>query len=174
MAKRFGLGAKLDFELPEERGGLMPTTQWKKQNLKDIWHPGESIVCSIGQGYVQATPLQLAVMTARMVNGGYAVKPWVTGYVGDDFTHDEPWEKIGVKHKNLELMMKGMDRVVNMPGGTAMGRGSPKKAWKWAARRGRHRSSASPPTNARAVSSKKICRGNIVTMACLSGYAPDT
>lgn len=121
MAKRFGLGAKLDFELPEERGGLMPTTQWKKQNLKDIWHPGESIVCSIGQGYVQATPLQLAVMTARMVNGGYAVKPWVTGYVGDDFTHDEPWEKIGVKQKNLELMMKGMDRVVNMPGGTAMG-----------------------------------------------------
>lgn len=121
MAKRFGLAQKLDVELPEERIGLMPTTQWKKQAMKDIWHPGESIVCSIGQGYVQATPLQLAVMTARLVNGGYAVKPWLTGYIGDVPTHDQPWEKIGVKDRHLELVMKGMDHVVNYPGGTALG-----------------------------------------------------
>ncbi|QQG36042.1 MAG: penicillin-binding protein 2 [Micavibrio aeruginosavorus] len=121
MAKRFGLAQKLDVELPEERVGLMPTTQWKKQTMKDIWHPGESIVCSIGQGYVQATPLQLAVMAARIVNGGYAVKPWLTGYIGDAPTHDQPWEKIGVKDKHLELVMKGMDHVVNYPGGTALG-----------------------------------------------------
>lgn len=122
MARRFGLGQRLDVELPEERAGLMPTTQWKRQTMADkVWHPGESIVCSIGQGYVQATPLQLAVMTARLVNGGYAVKPWLTGYVGDVPTHDQPWEKIGVKSKHLELIMKGMDRVVNYPGGTALG-----------------------------------------------------
>ncbi len=121
MAKRLGMGQKLGIELPEERSGLMPTTQWKKQTLKDIWHPGESIVCAIGQGYVQATPLQLAVMTARIVNGGYAVKPWITGYVGETPTHDEPWEKIGIKQQYLDLVMKGMDHVVNFPGGTALG-----------------------------------------------------
>lgn len=121
MAKRLGMGAKLGIELPEERAGLIPTTQWKKQTLKEIWHPGESIVCSIGQGYVQATPLQMAVMTARIVNGGYAVKPWLTGYVGDTPTHDEPWKKIGIKKQYLDLVMKGMDRVVNYPHGTALG-----------------------------------------------------
>lgn len=122
MANKLGLGAKLGIELPEERPGLMPTTQWKKQTMTDkIWHPGESIVCSIGQGYVQATPLQLAVMTARIVNGGYAVKPWITGYVGETPTHDEPWEKIGIKKQYLDIVMKGMDHVVNFPGGTALG-----------------------------------------------------
>ncbi|MFN3826906.1 MAG: penicillin-binding protein 2 [Micavibrio sp.] len=121
MAKRFGLAQGLDIELPEEKVGLMPTTQWKKQALKDIWHPGESIVCSIGQGYIQVTPLQLAVMTARLVNGGYAVKPWLAGYVGEHPTHEQPWPKIGVKTKYLEMIMKGMDHVVNYPGGTAMG-----------------------------------------------------
>lgn len=122
MAQKLGMGQKLGIELPEERAGLMPTTQWKKQNMADkVWHPGESIVCSIGQGYVQATPLQMAVMTARIVNGGYAVKPWITGYVGDTPTHDEPWEKIGIKKQHLDLVMKGMDHVVNFPGGTALG-----------------------------------------------------
>lgn len=121
MAKRLGMGQKLGIELPEERPGLIPTTQWKKQTLKDVWHPGESIVCSIGQGYVQTTPLQIAVMVARIVNGGYAVKPWLTGYVGDTPTHDEPWEKIGIKKQYLDLVMKGMDHVVNYPGGTALG-----------------------------------------------------
>lgn len=122
MASRLGMGQKLGIELPEERTGLMPTTQWKRQTFADkVWHPGESIVCSIGQGYVQATPLQLAVMTARIVNGGYAVKPWITGYVGDKATHEQPWEKIGIKKAYLDLVMQGMDHVVNYPGGTAMG-----------------------------------------------------
>lgn len=122
MANRLGMGERLGVELPEERAGLMPTTQWKRQTLADkVWHPGESIVCSIGQGYVQATPLQLAVMTARIVNGGYAVKPWITGYVGDKPTHDQPWEKINIKKSYLDLVMQGMDHVVNFPGGTALG-----------------------------------------------------
>lgn len=121
MSKRFGLSQILDIELPEEKAGLMPTTQWKRKALKDMWHPGESIVCSIGQGYIQVTPLQLAVMTARLVNGGYAVKPWLAGYVGDQITHERPWPKIGVKQAHLDLVTKGMDRVVNYPGGTALG-----------------------------------------------------
>src|SRR5690606_24593606 len=82
----FGLGEKLGLELPEERPGLVPTQKWKREHFNESWQPGETIVASIGQGYIQTTPLQLAVMTARMVNGGYAVQPWVTAAVNSTLT----------------------------------------------------------------------------------------
>ena len=79
MARRFGLGDKLNFDLIEERPGLMPDIAWKRGYFGKSWQPGETIVASIGQGYIQATPLQLAVMTSRLVNGGKAVRPWLVG-----------------------------------------------------------------------------------------------
>lgn len=122
MAKRLGLGQILGIELTEERAGLVPTKDWKRNNMKDkVWHPGETIVCSIGQGYNQATPLQLAVMTARLVNGGVAVKPRLAEYVGDQMRLKTDWPDLGLKRENLDLMMTGMYNVVNVPGGTALG-----------------------------------------------------
>jgi penicillin-binding protein 2 len=118
----FGLGEKYGFELTEERPGLVPTTDWKKANFKDsTWHAGESIVASIGQGYILTTPLQLAVMTSRFVNGGYAVEPWVAGYIGARDLSRSDWPKIPVKDEHLAMMKEGMDKVVNVPGGTAFG-----------------------------------------------------
>ncbi len=78
MARRFGLGAILGFDIDEERAGIIPDNDWKMKKLGQKWQQGETIVCSIGQGFTTTTPLQLAVMTARMVNGGYAVKPGFT------------------------------------------------------------------------------------------------
>ncbi len=121
MAQRFGLGHVLGVGLPEERAGLMPTRAWKRAHMGKPWQPGETVVGSIGQGYCQATALQLAVMTARMVNGGYAVKPWLTEYVGNAVNHPEEWPKIGVNPGNLDLMVQGMINVVTGPGGTAGG-----------------------------------------------------
>ena len=66
MAMRLGLGQTYDFDLKEERSGLIPTREWKKNFNGKVWRPGETIVSSIGQGYILATPLQLAVMTARL------------------------------------------------------------------------------------------------------------
>ena len=57
-------------DLPGEQPGLIPTTAWKKATLGESWQKGETLVCGIGQGYVSATPLQLAVMAARLANGG--------------------------------------------------------------------------------------------------------
>lgn len=118
-ARKLGLGAKLDFELSEERPGLMPTRDWKRANLGTPWQPGETIVASIGQSFIQATPLQLAVMTARLVNGGFAVKPWMIGYIGNKPGRDATWPKLGFNKANLDLVIKGMDRVTGHPRGTA-------------------------------------------------------
>lgn len=121
MAERLGLNQKYDFDLKEERSGLMPNKQWKQERYGEVWRPGETIIASIGQGYILATPLQLAVMTSRLVNGGLAVKPWLVGYVGDRKIHQDKWPLIGLSNKNLKLVKKGMDRVVNHEDGTAYG-----------------------------------------------------
>ena len=63
MARRFGLGTRLGIDLPGERDGLVPDKAWKRAALNAHWHQGETLVVGIGQGFMQATPLQLAVMT---------------------------------------------------------------------------------------------------------------
>jgi penicillin-binding protein 2 len=119
MAGRFGLGQRYGFDIPEEREGLIPNKEWKLGRYGKVWRPGETIVSSIGQGSMLATPLQLAVMTARLTNGGFAVKPWLVGYIGDQKIHQDKWPSIGIKKKNLDLIKLGMDRVVNHKDGTA-------------------------------------------------------
>ncbi|MEQ8966408.1 MAG: penicillin-binding protein 2, partial [Azospirillaceae bacterium] len=78
MANRFGLGVETGIDMPSESAGLMPTRAWKQAVIGSPWQQGETLVAAIGQGYVLATPLQLAVMTARLVNGGKAVTPHLT------------------------------------------------------------------------------------------------
>ncbi len=121
MAKEFGLGQKFGFDLTEERPGLVPTREWKKQKFNESWQPGETIVNSIGQGYFLMTPLQLAVMTSRLVNGGYAVKPRITAYVGEKAASTAKWEKMKIPDNHLKLILQGMDKVVNNERGTAYG-----------------------------------------------------
>lgn len=120
MARKLGLGEKFGFELPEERPGLIPDAKWKKANRGESWQPGETIVAAIGQGYTLATPLQLAVMTSRLVNGGYAVKPWVAARENPP-TSEKDWPLLGIKKEHLEMIMEGMDAVVGGERGTARG-----------------------------------------------------
>lgn len=119
MARIFGLGSATDLGLTQEKAGLIPDKAWKKRALGERWQHGETIVASIGQGYIQTTPLQLAVMTAQMVNGGYRIRPWVTGYIDKEFASNLVWESLGIPEQHLNLVMKGMNRVVNSDKGTA-------------------------------------------------------
>jgi penicillin-binding protein 2 len=119
MSRRFGLGDKFGFELKEERSGLIPTKSWLKKRYDKVWRPGETIVSSIGQGYILATPLQLAVMTSRLVNGGKAVKPWLVGYLNDKKMFPDKWPSMGISKSALNLIKIGMDGVVNNEDGTA-------------------------------------------------------
>lgn len=118
-AREFGLGQKQDIELLEEKMGLVPDRAWKRKALGQKWQPGETIVASIGQGYISSTPLQLAVMTARFVNGGKAVKPWLTGYIGGERAHGGLWPDMNLNPAHIKEILKGMDSVVNGAKGTA-------------------------------------------------------
>lgn len=118
-ARLFGLGEKLDFDLSEERPGLVPDKKWKLGYNGQKWQLGETIVTAIGQGSLLATPLQLAVMTARMANGGYAVKPWITYDLAQNYNKAQDWEKIDVSSAHLKAVRQAMNLVVNNEDGTA-------------------------------------------------------
>lgn len=123
MANRFGLGRRLGIDLPGEKPGNIPTREWKKRRIGTSWHKGETLVVGIGQGYVLATPLQLAVMTARLCNGGRAVVPWL---VRDPHRWTAPedspqWPAVGVSEASLRPVLRGMFEVVNGSRGTARG-----------------------------------------------------
>lgn len=125
MAKRLGFGAPLGVDLPGERAGLVPTRDWKLAKLGVPWQGGETLVTGIGQGFVLSTPLQLAVMVARIVNGGMAVVPRITRRVGEpDVEGPAPprtFESLGIDATSLEFLARAMDGVVNHPLGTAYG-----------------------------------------------------
>ena len=88
-ATKFGLGEKvLQETFSNEKKGLIPNTQWKKDNLGKGWVIGETLITGIGQGYMQTTPLQLCLMIAQIANGGYKIYPKITVNESDD-TYEE-------------------------------------------------------------------------------------
>ena len=123
VAERFGLGQSLDFDLPGERKGLIPTKDWKLAVVGERWAKGETLVAAIGQGFVLATPLQLAVMTARLVNGGKAVTPHLVRDLPDgDRLAARPAAEaapLGTNPRYLALLRQAMLEVTNHPRGTA-------------------------------------------------------
>jgi penicillin-binding protein 2 len=118
MARRFGLGQRLEIDLPGERPGLVPDNAWKLATRGVPWQKGETLVVGIGQGFMQATPLQLAVMTARIANGSRAIRPWLARPPG---SAEAPLEAppLGVSEWALRFVKEGMHRVINGERGTA-------------------------------------------------------
>ncbi|MFQ5958822.1 MAG: penicillin-binding protein 2 [Alphaproteobacteria bacterium] len=126
MAALFGLGGRTRIDLAGERTGLVPDREWKLATFGVPWQLGETLIVGIGQGYLLTTPLQLAVMTARIANGGVAVTPRlvrrpVPSVAGDvDKSGEEPaFERLGISPGSLAAVTKGMERVTNKRRGTA-------------------------------------------------------
>ena len=120
MARSFGLGQVEGLDLPGEKPGSIPDRAWKKATLGDVWHPGETLVNGIGHGFVQATPLQLCVMAARVANGGYAVKPHLARAAEPaKVDAPSPYPKMAIDDSWLRVVRDGMDRVCNFQRGTA-------------------------------------------------------
>lgn len=125
MARRLGLGQILDIEISGERKGLMPTRAWKKKAKRVSWQQGETLLAGIGQGFILATPLQLAVMMSRLVNGGEAVWPHLTRKIVPYDALEPPQpvlpetKSIGIHPPHLDLIRKAMGAVSNSPYGTA-------------------------------------------------------
>jgi penicillin-binding protein 2 len=123
MAFKLGMGAPTGVDLHSERGGVIPTRDWKLANFGEPWQGGETLVTAIGQGFVLATPLQLAVMTARLANGGKAVTPHLSrGFRNpgpDDAAPPSLFPPLGIPPEHLALIVDAMNAVVNEKGGTA-------------------------------------------------------
>ena len=108
-AAKFGLGEKvLQDTYENEKKGLIPNTQWKKDNLGKGWVIGETLITGIGQGYMQTTPLQLCLMTAQIANGGYEIYPKIT-VNKEDSSLEEIKNIIQENQKNLNETKKGLE-----------------------------------------------------------------
>jgi penicillin-binding protein 2 len=123
----FGFGRPTGIAL-SEKPGIAPSREWKLSTLRKPWYLGETIVTSIGQGYLSVSPLQVALMTASIANGGILFKPHivkkVTGPDGKILLNITPEEnaRIPLSEEGIGVIMRALKGVVNEPGGT--GRGS--------------------------------------------------
>lgn len=121
MGKRLGLGIPLGIDLPHERGGLLPTQEWKMSTRGSGWSTGETVITGIGQGYVLSTPLQLAMMAARIGNGKVAPVPRLVRdrRTAESVGLNETPTSLGLSEAHLKVVRDGMNAVVNSDRGTA-------------------------------------------------------
>ncbi len=134
MARRFGFGRAYDLPMSAVRDGTMPDQAWKRARYDQGWRVGDSLNAAIGQGYVLATPLQLAVMSARIASGR-AVEPRLVRSVDGRPAPVPEAPPLGLDEAWLALVRQGMDDVSNAPGGTA-GRARIVGEWRMAGKTG--------------------------------------
>jgi len=124
-ARLFGLGSKEGIELPGEARGLVPDSKWKRLNYAENWLTGDTYNMSIGQGYILATPLQMANATAVVANRGSLWQPQLVDYITDDKGNVvRPFapvllREVPVDPTNLDIVREGMYAAANWPTGTA-------------------------------------------------------
>ncbi|SOB93286.1 penicillin-binding protein 2 [Rhodobacter maris] len=118
MARRLGIGVRHDLPMSAVAEGNAPTKDWKLARFGKDWQIGDTINASIGQGYVLASPLQLAVMTARVATGRAIAPRLVRARDGVEVPVAEAPE-LGLEASHLGLARKGMWAVVNGSHGTA-------------------------------------------------------
>ncbi len=113
---RFGFGELTGIDMGEEKSGLLPSRQWKKDRLRERWYPGETVIVGIGQGFWTATPLQLANATAILANRGtrfdlHLVTETISGEIKQQITPQLAKKQIIASSKNLEIVLDGMRRA---------------------------------------------------------------
>jgi len=127
MAQRLGFGKVSELGLPGESAANQPTRAWKQEKIGKAWQHGDTFNLGIGQGYMTATPLQLAIMTARIANGGYEVQPnllLAKATPREELVPPPPRTKptapsLRLNPQHLAIVRQGMSDVVNSSQGTA-------------------------------------------------------
>ncbi|MEM9056071.1 MAG: penicillin-binding transpeptidase domain-containing protein, partial [Pseudomonadota bacterium] len=123
---QFGFGDTTGIDIQGEKSGLLPSREWKRRALQEAWFPGETIITGIGQGFMLATPLQLAHATATVAARGQRFAPSLVSAVRDPVTGEitprkprplDPVETIDAD--NWKHIVTAMDEVVNGLRGTA-------------------------------------------------------
>lgn len=116
--RRYGFGRKTGIDLlDEEAAGLVPDDAWKRKELGEGWYLGDTVNMSIGQGYLQSSPLQVAVMFAVPANGGYLVKP----HLLKDNEEAQSWrEGLNLRPETIRVLQEGLRAVITSGTGTAL------------------------------------------------------
>lgn len=115
MARRLGLGQVYPIGLSGQKAGIIPDAKWKHGHMQRPWYAGETVLASIGQGYVLSNPLQLAVMTARLASGREVVPRIVRP---ETSTAPAVFKPLDVAPRHLEAIQRALLAVVNEAGGT--------------------------------------------------------
>jgi penicillin-binding protein 2 len=115
---RYGFGQKTGVELAaEESPGLVPDAAWKQKEVKQEWFVGDTVNMTIGQGYVEASPLQVAAMFAIAANGGYRVKP----HLLKDNESAQNWrEPLNLNPDTIRILREGLRGVISTGTGQAL------------------------------------------------------
>ena len=123
--KHFNFGEKTGVDIPGERGGILPSRAWKKINKNEPWYRGETLITGIGQGFMTASPLQLAVATAALANKGVLIQPKILKNIQTP-TQDIQAVKKGQSYQipiksidHWETVIEGMKDTIYAPNGTA-------------------------------------------------------
>ena len=117
-AKKFGLGQKVFKDVfDNEKSGLVPNTEWKKNALGRNWVLGETIITGIGQGFIQTTPIQLCLMTAQIANGGYKVYPKIVA--NDKKLYADKFTPLFKNSRNIKIIQDAMFSSTNEVRGTS-------------------------------------------------------
>ena len=119
MARRLGLGQEYPLPLPGQAKGIVPDKAWKQRRYGKDWREGETLNGAIGQGYIVTSPLQLAVMTARLASGREVMPRLIADGPAPQFP------SLGIPDAHLALVRQGMVDVVNAGYGTARAARSP-------------------------------------------------
>ncbi|MEM6251890.1 MAG: penicillin-binding protein 2 [Cyanobacteria bacterium P01_D01_bin.156] len=116
--RRYGLGKKTGIELiTEEAAGLVPDEPWKQEFIGEDWYLGDTINMTIGQGYMQVTPLQTAVMFAVAANNGYLVTP----HLLLDNAESKQWKtSLNMQPETIEILQRGLRKVITSGTGTRL------------------------------------------------------
>jgi penicillin-binding protein 2 len=121
-SKVFSLGLKTGIDMPGEQTGIMPSREWKQEARQEAWFNGDTINVSIGQGFMLATPLQLAVMSARIASRGKMLQPQLVKAINDVPTAPiELAPPMEIKNDIWDYVHRAMRDVVHSPRGTARG-----------------------------------------------------
>lgn len=135
MAHRLGVGVRHDLPMSAVAEGVAPTKAWKQERYGKDWQVGDTINSSIGQGYVLASPLHLAVMASRIASGRKVVPRLVRARDGVEVPVPTP-EPLGLEEAWLAHVRRGMIDVVNGSHGTAAGAKVVMAEWKMAGKTG--------------------------------------
>ena len=115
----YGFGATTGIDITSEQPGILPNRDWKRRKLGQPWYPGETLSVGIGQGFMLATPLQLANAAMILANRGVAYRPSVVSRVAGQPVPRDPLRVVQASPEHWSAVVAAMMDVVHHPSGTA-------------------------------------------------------